>query len=80
MKQAKKRILKAERNRILVEAVNRARNAMLLLQGMQLVLGSHEVYLDFQQEITKLTAAMRVLGLDASLPVRVAGASARLDV
>jgi hypothetical protein len=80
MKQAKKRILRAERNRILVEAINRARNAMLLLQGMQLAFENHEVYLDFQQEITKLTVAMKILGLDASLPARVKGASSRLEV
>lgn len=60
---------KAERDRILIEAIKRARNAMMLLQGTRVTFGRKSGFLDFENEIFKLTKALQVMGLDTPLPV-----------
>ena len=69
MKYRKPRLLKSERDRILIEAIQRVRNAMMLLQGTRVTFGRKAGFLDFQREVLKLTDALKVLGLDPSSPV-----------
>lgn len=61
---------KAEHDKIVIEAIDRARNAMLLLHDSKITCGKKVGYIDFTREINMLTLALRALGLDASLPVR----------
>lgn len=65
----KRRLLKADRDRLLVEAITRARNAMMLLQGTRITSGRKAGFLNFEKEILKLTNALQVLGLDVPSPV-----------
>lgn len=80
MKPKKKKILKSKGTEVLAEAISQSRSAMLLLQGVQVAFGEHVAYLDFKREISMLTCALTVLGLDASLPVRCDGCAERLEV
>ena len=69
MKSTKASPVNAQRDKIVIEAIDRARNAMLLLHDSQVTFGRKVGYLNFSQEINLLTLALRALGLDASLPV-----------
>lgn len=69
MAPSKPKVPKAERDRILVAAIRRARNAMILLQGTRVTFGRKSGFLDFENEIFKLTQALQVMGLDTPLPV-----------
>lgn len=61
-----------DKNGFVIEAIQRARYAMLLLQGVEVKGGRTTGFLDFEQEINKLTRALQLLGLDVSFPVRTA--------
>lgn len=65
----KPRLINVERDQILADAMNRARNAMMLLQGMRVGFETKASYINFEKEILKLTHALQVLGCDASIPV-----------
>lgn len=69
MKTPKPRLLKAERDRIVIEAVKRARNAIMLLQGTRVTFGRKSGFLEFEKEILKLNHALQVMGLDTPSPV-----------
>lgn len=69
MTNAKPRLLKAERDRIVIDAIKRARNAMMLLHGTRVTFGRRSAYLEFEKEVLKLNAALRVLGLDPGAPL-----------
>jgi hypothetical protein len=69
MKFSRRRLLKAERDSILAEAIKRALGAMMLLQGTRVTFGRKAGFLDFEKEILKLTDALRILGLDPPSPV-----------
>lgn len=80
MDNTKNRRLSAKRTRVLADAMIHSRNAMLLLQGVEVAFGTERAYLDFAREISMLTCALGELGLDVSLPVRCHGHTARLEV
>lgn len=61
-----------DKDQFIIEAIKRARNAMLLLQGLEVKTGRTGGFLDFEQEIYKLTRALQMLGLDATFPIRTA--------
>ena len=68
MKPSKPKMLKVERDSILIGALTRARNAMMLLQGTRVTFGRKSAFLDFEKEILKLTYALQVMGLDTPTP------------
>jgi len=65
---SRSKVSKAERDRVVIEAVTRARNAMMLLQGTRVTFGRRSGFLDFEKEILKLTSALQVMGLDTPTP------------
>lgn len=68
----KKNDLLPDKDRFVMEAIQQARYAMLLLQGVEVKGGRTAGFLDFEREINKLTRALQLLGLDVSFPVRTA--------
>ena len=69
MNTQKHKLLKADRDRILISAIKRARNAMMLLQGTKVMIGRKAGFIDFEKEVLILTDALQVLGVDTPSPV-----------
>lgn len=65
---SRSKVSKAERDRVVIEAVTRARNAMMLLQGTRVTFGRRSGFLNFEKEIIKLTPALQAIGLDTPTP------------
>lgn len=61
-----------EEDQVVIEAIRKARYAMMLLQGAEVKSGKTKGFLDFEREINNLTCALRILGLDVTFPVRTA--------
>ena len=68
MNTPKTKLTKAERDSVLIGAITRARNAMMLLQGTRVTFARKSCFLDFEQEILRLTRALQIMGLDAPTP------------
>lgn len=65
----KSKLPKPDRDRIVTGAISRALNAMMLLQGVRVVVGRQAAFLDFEKEIFKLVEALHVMGRDIPMPV-----------
>ena len=68
----KKNSVVLDKNQFIIEAIQQARYAMLLLEGVEVKTGQIAGFLDFEREINKLTLALQMLGLDVSFPLRTA--------
>jgi hypothetical protein len=64
MKKLERRTFETERDRILIVAMYRARNTMILLHGSKVTFGTKTGFLNFETEIRRLTEALRALGID----------------
>jgi len=69
MNSPKSKLPKSEHDRIVTGAMSRALNAMMLLQGVRVVVGRQAAFLDFEKEIFKLVEALHVMGRDIPMPV-----------
>lgn len=68
MTASRPKMRKADRDSIVIGAITRARNVMMLLQGTRVTVGRKSAFLDFEKELLKLTYALQVMGQDAPTP------------
>lgn len=69
MKTRKMRVLKVERDRIVIAATCRARDVMMLLHGARVDLGRQHGFLDLEKDILRLTEVLRAMGTDPPFPI-----------
>ena len=65
----KMKVLRAERDRIVIAAIYRARNVMMLLHGARVHLERQHGFLDLEKDILRLTEVLRAMGTDPPFPI-----------